>query len=210
MVQYLSDNENYVYALEDLLKKLRDPGEEFESGPVLKVDDFVQIYSTTVENHCQTLLAGNKITQSQLTKSCKVLDTISYFILDKLTLLYKTCESQMTEGGAEELLDQYLDVYSAVMPHLNSSVQETEKPVLKVVLDSIGSQSAASQSKLKFLSLMVNRLGISSFIEEANKVSPNIGSLLAGFVEKTESAAEPAEVIALLSLVRKLTASELV
>jgi hypothetical protein len=63
MADKAQDNGSYLYTLEYLVKKMIDPGEEFsnEEKPVLKIDDFKEIFNSISGETVDAILHGREV-----------------------------------------------------------------------------------------------------------------------------------------------------
>lgn len=83
IVQYMSNQAqtkaDYIYSLEQFIKKMIDPGEDFpvEEKPVLKIDDFKTIYRT-VSTQSDMKEYSNKVLLQM-----RILRQVAYFIIDE-------------------------------------------------------------------------------------------------------------------------------
>lgn len=86
MIEKVQSNPEYMYTIEYLLKKMIDPGEDFsaEEKPVLKIDDFKDIYKSVTGEIADSLILKNEVEINvQLELFTKVLRLLAYYIMDE-------------------------------------------------------------------------------------------------------------------------------
>lgn len=90
-----------MHTLEFFVQKMRDPGEDFpeEFKPVLKVDEFKDIFNRVCAETCGQMLATNFSGQNSfaLDIAIKILKQTSYYLLDEPLIvdLYKTAKANL-------------------------------------------------------------------------------------------------------------------
>lgn len=89
MIDQVHSQPNYIFTIEYFIKKLIDPGEDFSSDqkPVLKIDDFKNLFRIIGKDTVQALDSKNEIEYTiELQLFTKVLKLIAYYILDESTI----------------------------------------------------------------------------------------------------------------------------
>ena len=92
------ENMDYIHSIDHFIKKMIDPGEDYpsEEKPLLKIDDFKQIFKMAKS---ENLFTDNEYTHDTLL-FLKVLRNTGYFIMDEENI-------SKLWGSSNEILNQF-------------------------------------------------------------------------------------------------------
>jgi len=128
---------SYMHTLEFLVSKMSDPGEDFppEFKPVLKIDEFKEIFNQVCSPICLDLVQTNfNPTQSLTTVdiAIKILKQTAYYLLDVPLVIdmYRIAKANISAiagqaGQLPRLLKQQAQVYIYLSKYLESEGSDT-------------------------------------------------------------------------------------
>ena len=76
-------NDSCLSTLEGMIGKLVNPGEDFGSEPLLKVDDFKQIFEILSKDKALALLEKKEVSKTDIKLMCCIFNQAAYYILDE-------------------------------------------------------------------------------------------------------------------------------
>ena len=82
-VKITEQNDSCLSTLEGMIEKLVNPGEDFGSEPLLKVDDFKQIFYILSKDKALALLEKKEVSKTDIKLMCSIFNQAAYYILDE-------------------------------------------------------------------------------------------------------------------------------
>ena len=82
-IKITEQNDSCLSTLEGMIEKLVNPGEDFGSEPLLKVDDFKQIFDILSKDKALALLEKKEVSKTDIKLMCSIFNQAAYYILDE-------------------------------------------------------------------------------------------------------------------------------
>lgn len=117
---------DYIYSIEYFIKKMVDPGEDFppEEKPVLKIDDFKQVFKIVKENLQSNIFGSSDASYSnEVLCFLSVLKSIAYFIIDEVEVssIYRASKEVLERfvGNSSTKMNQQIAISLEIYQALN-------------------------------------------------------------------------------------------
>eukprot|EP00347_Sterkiella_histriomuscorum_P012612 403367900 len=202
---YMSDQAHsrvdYVYTLENLIKRLIDPGEDYpaDEKPVLKIADFKQIFNHVSKDQVQEYLNDSLVHYSlQTNLFLRMIQQLSYFLVDEAQVqeIFKKSIAYLTNQLQQQIMnfdDQFgisLEIFTYLSEYFQSEVeQDLQKNLLIKLLknsDHLSEDSNVINSVLLFIAKNLNTIGVSKFNSLIIEKQVDFQSFISQYLENEE------------------------